>query len=143
MQAAWQAASPQTTAQLLISVNTARTHKSTKHLTHGGVAKALEQLQQNGYLRRDNSDTRSAVFHILIAREQYVADAMQSLSQSVLGVNVADLFPAILGRIKPGRRKPDGSRPDAEPSRVAENEASSVETLAKTIAASQNSGLKE
>ncbi len=143
MQSAWQAASPQTTAQLLISVNTARTHKSIKHLTHGGVAKAIEQLQQNGYLRRDNSDTRSAVFHVLIAREQYVADAMQSLSQSVLGVNVAELFPALLGRTKQARQKISDGKSAAEVDQSANHEPDSVEALAKAIAASQNVNLKE
>ena len=143
MQAAWQATSPQTTAQLLTSVNTSRTHKAVNHVSHGGVAKALEQLQQNGYLRRDTTDTRSAVFHVVITPEQYMAGAMQSLSQSVLGINVAEIFPALLGRKKLGSRKSSNSGPAAGVNQSANQEPDSVEALAQAIAASQKTRLKE
>ncbi len=86
-----------------------------------------------------------------MSREQYVAGAIQSLSQSVLRKSLADIFPALIGTLVRKATHSESVDPlqpeildsaDATPVPHTLGAADEIEKLARVIANPNNSHLK-
>ena len=111
MQVAWREAKPQTVSQLHIVLNEDRKKRALKPYAFTSVVKAADQLVDLRFLSKEKCGTAPSAYSIAISKEQYVAAAVNSVSQRILGYTLGDVLPRLIGQNRQSPAQPTSSSP--------------------------------